>query len=180
MAEQPKNAPVSDASPAPSHRAAGPASVRCAVLTVSDTRTPDTDRSGQTIKDLLSEHGHAVAGYEIVPDEPDAIRRLLDQWIADPNIAAILSNGGTGIARRDTTYDVINGLLEKRLDGFGELFRALSFAEIGSAAMMSRAVAGSRQGTFIVAMPGSTNAVRLAMEKLVLPELSHVVYELSK
>jgi molybdenum cofactor biosynthesis protein B len=150
------------------------------VLTVSDTRTPHTDRSGQLIKDLLATHGHAVSGYQIVPDEPEAIQRLLEQWVADPEIAAILSNGGTGIARRDTTYDVIDGLLEKRLDGFGELFRALSYEEIGSAAMMSRAVAGSRGGTFIVAMPGSTNAVRLAMERLVLPELSHVVYELSK
>jgi molybdenum cofactor biosynthesis protein B len=169
-----------EASPAPTHRAAGPDSVRCAVLTVSDTRTEETDRSGQLIKELLASHGHALGGYQIVPDEPDAIQRLLEQWIADPAIAAVLSNGGTGIARRDTTYDVIDGLLEKRLDGFGELFRALSFEEIGSAAMMSRAVAGSRDGTFIVAMPGSTNAVRLAMERLVLPELSHVVYELSK
>jgi molybdenum cofactor biosynthesis protein B len=178
MSEQPISGET--VSPAFSHRASGPASVRCAVLTVSDTRTPETDHSGQLIKDQLVAHGHTVADYQIVPDEPDAIRRLLDQWFGDPTVAVVLSNGGTGIARRDTTYDVIDRVLDKRLDGFGELFRALSYQEIGSAAMMSRAVAGSRDGTFIVAMPGSTNAVRLAMERLVLPELSHVVYELSK
>jgi len=121
-----------------------------------------------------------VSAYEIVPDEPERIRKLLQEWINRADIQAILMNGGTGIAGRDTTYDVVTSLLDKRLDGFGELFRMLSFAEIGAAAMLSRAVAGVSQSTIIFAMPGSTNAVRLAMEKLIGPEIAHVVYEVRK
>ncbi|MGH2533885.1 MAG: MogA/MoaB family molybdenum cofactor biosynthesis protein [Thermomicrobiales bacterium] len=162
------------------HRAAAPIFVRCAVLTVSDTRTDETDRSGGLIKELLERHGHVVVDYRIVPDEAALIQAQLREWSATQKVDVILTNGGTGIARRDTTYDVVVSMIEQRLDGFGELFRALSFQEIGAAAMLSRAVAGVIAGTFVVAMPGSTNAVKLAMEQLVLPEISHVVFELKK
>lgn len=162
------------------HRAAAPDSVHCAVLTVSDTRTTETDTSGGMIRDMLRLSGHKVVDYQIVPDEPVQIRAMLEDWIAHSGIQAVLSNGGTGIAARDTTYDTISGLLDKRIDGFGELFRMLSWQEIAAAAMLSRAVAGVSGGTLIVAMPGSSNAVRLAMSKLILPEIGHLIYEISK
>lgn len=162
------------------HRAAAPDAVRCAVLTVSDTRSPETDTSGALIKEVLGWQGHQVVDYRIVPDEPARIRETLDEWTNREDVEAILTNGGTGVAARDTTYDVIAGLIEKRLDGFGELFRTLSFAEIGAAAMLSRATAGIYRGRVLFAMPGSSNAVRLAMQKLILPELAHIVYEIRK
>lgn len=162
------------------HRDAAPDRVRCAVLTVSDTRTRDTDTSGRLIRDLLEMRGHEVGAYEIVPDDPARIRAVVAGWAAGDGIQAILTNGGTGIAARDTSYEAIAGLLDKRIDGFGELFRMLSFQEIGAAAMLSRAVAGVHRGKLVVAMPGSSNAVKLAMTKLVLPELGHLVYEIGK
>jgi molybdenum cofactor biosynthesis protein B len=162
------------------HRAAAPESVRCAVLTISDTRTPDTDTSGGLIQDTLRLAGHKVVEYRIVPDEPGRIREVIAAWVAHDDVQAILSNGGTGIAARDTTYDAIAGMLDKRIDGFGELFRMLSWEEVGAAAMLSRAVAGVAGGTLIVAMPGSTKAVRLALTKLIVPELGHLVYEIGK
>ena len=163
-----------------SHRAEAPASVRCAVLTVSDTRTPDSDTSGALIRETLGFSGHSVVDYRIVPDEPEQIREVLAGWITREDVQAVLANGGTGIAARDTTYDAISAMLEKRIDGFGELFRMLSWQEVGAAAMLSRAVAGVAGGTLIVAMPGSTNAVRLALTKLIVPELGHLVYEIAK
>ena len=162
------------------HRAAAPDSVAAAVLTVSDTRTTETDTSGRLILDGLAANGHGVVDYRIVPDDPDTIRAILADWVADDRIAAILTNGGTGISRRDTTYDVVAGLLDKRLDGFGELFRMLSYQEIGAAAMLSRAVAGVHQRTLVMTMPGSRNAVALALERLILPELAHLVYEATR
>lgn len=171
------------AAPSPSvaaHRAAAPEAVGCAVLTISDTRTPETDASGALIRELLEAAGHAVLEARIVPDEPELIRATLDAWTGRAEIRAILSNGGTGIAARDTTYDVVAGLLEQRIDGFGELFRMLSHREIGAAAMLSRAVAGVWRGRLLVAMPGSRNAVRLAMTELIVPELGHLVYEIRK
>ena len=174
---------MSDAAQPPgvaAHRAAAPDAVGCAVLTVSDSRTPETCSSGRLIREALAAAGHLVADWRIVPDEPAAIRAAVDAWAADSAVQAILSNGGTGIAPRDTTYDVLAGLIEKRLDGFGELFRMLSFAEIGPAAMLSRAVAGVYRGKLLVAMPGSTAAVRLAMTRLIVPEIGHLVYEISK
>jgi len=162
------------------HRDAAPDSVRCAVLTVSDTRTPETDSSGRLIRDLLEMRGHAVVAHAIVPDDPARIRQTLAEWAGRDDVQAILANGGTGIAGRDTTYDALVGLLEKRLDGFGELFRMLSYAEIGAAAMLSRAVAGVYHGKLVAAMPGSSNAVKLAMTRLLLPELGHLVYEIGK
>lgn len=162
------------------HRAAAPDSVNCAVLTVSDTRSSETDTSGGLIRDTLRLAGHTIIDYQIVPDEPEQIRRMLDEWTNNAEIQAVLSNGGTGIAARDTTYDAIAGMLDKRIDGFGELFRMLSWQEVGPAAMLSRAVAGVANGTLIIAMPGSSNAVRLAMSKLIVPELGHLVYEINK
>lgn len=162
------------------HRAAAPASIRCAILTVSDTRTAETDTSGALIRQLLENAGHSVAIYRIVVDDSDRIRTTVKELINAGGIQAILTNGGTGIATRDTSYEAIAGLLDKRIDGFGELFRMLSYQDIGAAAMMSRAVAGISGRTVIVAMPGSKNAVQLAMERLIIPELGHLVFETTK
>ncbi len=156
------------------HRQHAPDSIRCAVITVSDTRTAATDTSGQCIQQLLSEAGHTVAAYHIVPDEPDAIRQLLLHHLQADSTDAVLLNGGTGLSPRDGTYEVVKACLEKELTGFGELFRYLSYEEIGAAAMMSRATAGVARGKVIASMPGSTAAVRLAMEKLLVPELAHM------
>jgi len=162
------------------HREEAPRTVNVAVLTISDTRTKDDDRSGELIRHHLTWRGHELAAYQIVPDDPARIREVLEGWIADDAVEAVITNGGTGIAGRDNTYDAISGLLEKRLDGFGELFRMLSFQEIGAAAMLSRAIAGVAGSTAIFSTPGSTNAVKLAMEKLIAPELGHVVHEITK
>jgi molybdopterin adenylyltransferase len=161
-----------------SHRAAAPASVRCFVLTISDTRTPETDRSGDAIARALEDGGHVLEGRQIVPDDPDAVRRTVQERAG--RVEAIVTTGGTGIASRDSTYEAIAGLFDKRLDGFGELFRMLSYEEIGAAAMLTRACAGIIGRTAIFVLPGSHNAVRLAMEKLILPEIGHVVGELKR
>jgi len=160
------------------HKEKGKKSVGCFVLTVSDTRDESTDASGQTIKALLSEHGHRLAGYRIVKDEPAEIESLLKQTLRNADVEAVIVNGGTGIAPRDGTYEVIDRLLEKRLDGFGEIFRFLSYQDIGSAAMMSRAVAGSASGKVLISLPGSRGAVELGMKQLILPELGHMVTQL--
>ncbi|TVQ06712.1 MAG: MogA/MoaB family molybdenum cofactor biosynthesis protein [Leptolyngbya sp. DLM2.Bin27] len=149
--------------------------VGCAVVTVSDTRTVESDRSGQIIQALLVEAGHRVADYRIVPDEPERIASLCQTLAQRADIDAIVLTGGTGIAPRDTTYDAVAALLEKTLPGFGEIFRQLSFQEIGSRAMASRAVAGVLQSTLVFSLPGSSKAVTLAMEALILPELPHLV-----
>lgn len=162
------------------HRAEAPTEVSCAVLTISDTRTEDDDRSGQLIRQHLSYRNHRVTDYRIVKDEAEQITETLTAWIADPEIQAIITNGGTGISGRDVTYGAITGLLEKELPGFGELFRMLSWDEVGAAAMLSRATAGVAGGTVIFSTPGSSNAVKLAMEKLIGPELGHIVHELTK
>jgi molybdenum cofactor biosynthesis protein B len=160
------------------HKAKGKRSINCFVVTVSDTRDESTDQSGQLIKSLLVGEQHQLAGYRIVKDEPGQIETLLRQALADETVEAIIVNGGTGISPRDGTYEVIAGLLDKRLDGFGEIFRYLSYQDIGSAALMSRAVAGSAQGKVLISLPGSKGAVSLAMEKLILPELRHMVSQL--
>jgi molybdenum cofactor biosynthesis protein B len=154
--------------------------VNCAVITVSDTRSPETDRSGQLIKQLLLDHGHAVGAYTILKDEPRQIQEQMQVLGQQPDLDALIFNGGTGIAPRDTTYDAIETLLEKILPGFGELFRWLSYQEIGSRAIASRAVAGVYQAKLVFSLPGSTAAVKLAVEKLVLPELVHLVSQLRK
>lgn len=162
------------------HRAYAPDSVRCLVLTVSDSRTPETDGSGQAIEEGLVAGGHAVVERSIVRDERDAIRDAVLRAVARTDVDAALVTGGTGVSPRDHTPEVVAPLLEKTLDGFGELFRALSFQEIGAAAMLSRALAGSAGRTAIFVMPGSSPAVRLALERLILPELAHLVGQLRR
>ena len=162
------------------HKENAPRRVSCLVITCSDTRTVDTDTSGQLIRRLLSEHGHQVVGSHLIKDEPEEIRRLIEAAAADDAVQAIIINGGTGLSRRDSTFEAIDGMLEKRLDGFGELFRYLSYKEIGSSSMMSRATAGLVCGRIVFSTPGSESAVRLAMEQLILPELGHIVRELTK
>lgn len=150
--------------------------VRCAVITLSDTRDETTDKSGQRIKALLAEHEQPVVSYQILKDEPDQITAAVQALLARPEVDVILTNGGTGIAPRDTTFEAIQGLLEKEIPGFGEMFRMLSYEDIGSAAMLTRATAGVAQGKVIISLPGSTGAVELAMTKLVLPELGHMLF----
>jgi molybdopterin adenylyltransferase len=163
------------------HRRNAKESVICAVMTVSDTRTKDTDKSGKLIVDLLQESGNEVCHYQIVPDEKVAIQEAIEVIISDTHAEVLILNGGTGISFRDVTVEAIQPLFTKEIPGFGELFRILSYQlDIGSASMLSRAVAGVVNHRVIFATPGSTKAVKLAMEKLILPELSHVVREVSK
>nr|WP_199316859.1 MogA/MoaB family molybdenum cofactor biosynthesis protein [Chroococcidiopsis sp. [FACHB-1243]] len=154
--------------------------VSCAVITVSDTRSPETDKSGRRIEQLLVAARHTVGFYAIVKDEPEQIQSQIESFSQRVDLDVAIFNGGTGIAPRDTTYDAIASLLEKTLPGFGELFRYLSYQDIGSRAIASRAIAGVYQGKLIFSLPGSTNAVQLAMEKLILPELTHLVRQLQK
>lgn len=165
--------------PSQPHPDPHPVVVRCAVLTISDTRTPETDKSGQLMQQLLLEAGHEIVEYAVLKDDPQAIQTLIYEWRDRTDIDTILLNGGTGIAPRDTTYEAIANLLQKQLPGFGELFRSLSYQEIGSRAMASRAIAGVYGRLLIFSLPGSSNAVRLGMETLILPELSHLVRQLS-
>jgi molybdenum cofactor biosynthesis protein B len=162
------------------HKAHAPAAVGCFVLTVSDTRTEANDTGGQAIRDLLQINGHTVTGHAIVRDEPETVTTTLNRWLADEATQVIITTGGTGITSRDGTFEAVDGLLEKRLTGFGELFRVLSYEQIGPAAMMSRATAGRAHGKAIFVLPGSPDAVRLAMTKLILPELGHVVQQLRR
>ncbi|RPI50735.1 MAG: molybdenum cofactor biosynthesis protein MoaB [Acidobacteria bacterium] len=162
------------------HKATSPTSVRCYVMTISDTRTTANDTSGSAIAALLEAGGHEVSGRAIVKDDPDAIRSTILKQLDESTAQVIITTGGTGITSRDSTYEVVCNLLEKRLEGFGELFRMLSYQEIGPSAMMSRACAGTAQGKIIVCLPGSENAVRLGMTKLLIPELGHLVRELSR
>ena len=162
------------------HKAQAPLSVGCFVLTVSDTRTETNDTGGQAIRELLERAGHSVAGHAIVKDEASQVAVVVRERLADQATQVIITTGGTGISARDTTFEAVTALFEKRLDGFGELFRMISFHQIGSAAMMSRATAGTVGRKAIFVLPGSPAAVRLAMEKLILPELGHVVQQLSK
>ena len=160
--------------PHPDAAESGAIALNCAVVTVSDTRTPDTDKSGQLAQAKLQGAGHAIARYQILPDEPDRIAVTVQNWAADPAIDVILLSGGTGIAPRDTTYEAIATQLHKTIPGFGELFRSLSYPEIGSRAMTSRAIAGVIDTTLVFSLPGSSNAVRLALDALILPELRHL------
>jgi molybdopterin adenylyltransferase len=155
------------------HHAHDVRDIGCAVVTVSDTRTPETDTSGRRIQTLLREHGHRVEHYAIVPDEPVRVLAAIEGSPAA--VEAVILSGGTGLARRDTTYEAVSRLLDKEISGFGELFRMLSFAEIGAAAMLSRATAGVVGRRALFSVPGSTAAVDLAMTKLILPQLGHIV-----
>ena len=159
---------------------AGNGPITVAIVTVSDTRTPETDVNGIMLRQRFIELNHIVAGYRIIKDEPDQVATALADMCDVPGMQVILFNGGTGIAPRDTTFDVLSQRLEKVLPGFGELFRMLSFQEVGAAAMLSRATAGTYRGKVIISTPGSPNAVQLALEKLILPEINHLAWEIAR
>jgi molybdopterin adenylyltransferase len=163
------------------HRTAGRdlGPLRIALVTISDTRTAETDRNGAYLRAAVPDAGHRVCDYRLIPDEPARLAELLED-LSSRGAQVILLNGGTGIASRDTTFDVLTRRLEKTLPGFGELFRLLSFEQVGSAAMLSRAVAGTFRGCLVFSMPGSPEAVRLAWERLIEPELGHLAWELSR
>ena len=162
------------------HRESAPEHVRVAVLTISDTRTPETDTGGDTIEELMRGAGQEVVERGIVKDDAARIRTELVDLLVRPDVDAVITTGGTGISARDTTYEVVERMLDKRLDGFGEIFRMLSYEEIGAAAVLSRAVAGAVGTKLVACLPGSRNAVRLAVEKLLAPEIPHIVFELKK
>lgn len=162
------------------HRAQAPRTVGCFVLTVSDTKTPDTDTSGALIRERLAGAGHRVVGSAIVRDEPAEVQRVVGQACADAAVQVVIVTGGTGITSRDSTFEAIEALLDKRLPGFGELFRMLSYREIGPAAMLSRAQLGIHRRRIVASLPGSPDACRLALEQLLLPELGHLVREVSR
>jgi molybdenum cofactor biosynthesis protein B len=162
------------------HKSAAPRRVRAFVLTVSDTRTADNDTSGSAICELLEKAGHHLAGKAIEKDEPARVAELVRQQAVIGDVDAIITTGGTGLTSRDSTFEAIDALLTKRLPGFGELFRMLSYADIGPAAMMSRACAGTIGTVVVISLPGSEKAVRLAMTKLVIPELTHLVQQARK
>jgi molybdenum cofactor biosynthesis protein B len=162
------------------HRATAPRSIGCFVLTISDSKTPETDTSGNLIRELLAGAGHTVAGHAIVKDEPAHVVAVIREGCANPAVQAFVLTGGTGVTSRDSTFEAVEGLLDKRLTGFGELFRMLSYQEIGAAAMLSRAQAGVVQRRALFSLPGSPNACRLALEKLIIPELGHLLREIGR
>jgi molybdenum cofactor biosynthesis protein B len=162
------------------HRSPGATPLAFGLLTVSDTRTPADDVSGSTLRRLVEAAGHRVHAAEIVPDEPARVHRTVVAWAADPGCDAVVASGGTGLSGRDRSVEAVRGLFEITIEGFGELFRMLSFEEVGSAAMLSRAVAGVVRGTPVFLLPGSPAAVTLGMERLVLPEIGHVIGELRR
>jgi molybdopterin adenylyltransferase len=163
------------------HKQAAPNQVHCKVITVSDTRNKDTDKSGKLMIEMLENAGHVITDYVIVKDEAEPIKSEVLKGCSNPDIDVVLTNGGTGIAKRDVTIETVQGIFDKEITGFGELFRMLSYQEdIGSAALLSRAAAGVVNDKAVFATPGSTGAVRLAMDKLILPEIGHVVRELKK
>ncbi len=177
------HAPHEGSAPSPStaeHKRGAPRRVACFVVTLSDSRTEAGDESGALIRALLEEAGHAVTGYALIQNEPEALRDVLERRASEAGAQAVILSGGTGLSRRDATVEVLEGMLEKRLPGFGELFRMLSFQEIGPSAMMSRAVAGSFRSMVVFALPGSPSAARLALTRLILPELGHAMRELSR
>lgn len=173
-AHHPHRSPAAD-----EHKSHAPTTVATFVITSSDTRDESTDETGRLIRDALEGAGHTIAGHRVVKDDPAALRSALDEALG-AGARAVIINGGTGIGRRDQVVETVRPLFEKELPGFGEIFRALSFREIGSAAMMSRAIAGTFRGAIVFALPGSPQAVRLAMDGLILPELGHAVRELSR
>ncbi|MBZ0282945.1 MAG: MogA/MoaB family molybdenum cofactor biosynthesis protein [Anaerolineae bacterium] len=159
---------------------AGHEPVTIAIVTVSDSRTPETDQNRQYIERRMAELGHRVAAYRLIKDEPDQVGAVIEELTAMPGVQLVLFNGGTGISPRDTTYDVVSRFLEKTLPGFGELFRMFSYQEVGAAAMFSRATAGVYHETLVFSMPGSPNAVQVALEKLIIPEINHLAWEIAR
>jgi len=162
------------------HDSPEPIAAGLAVLTVSDTRTPESDRSGRRIRELLEGGGHRVVDYAVLPDEPTLVVERVGEWLANAECDGVVVCGGTGVSARDRTYEALARILDKRLDGFGELFRMLSYEQVGSAAMLSRAVGGVARGKLLFSLPGSTPAVELGLTRLVLPELGHLLAELRK
>lgn len=162
------------------HRTAAVAQVPTAIVSVSDTRTLETDAGGARIAELLAAAGHPVVSREVVRDEPEAIRGALERWLREPGVRAVIFTGGTGVAPRDVTPETLEPRLERIVPGFGELFRMLSWHDVGSAALLSRALAGIAAGRVVFALPGSRAAVELALEKLILPELGHLAAEAVK
>lgn len=172
--------PTSESTKQHKEAAAARGPVRIAIITVSDTRTVETDTNAHYLREAIAAAGHEVTTYRLIRDEPAEVASVLEELVATTDSQVLLWNGGTGISPRDTTYDALAAKLEKTLPGFGEIFRMLSYQEIGSAAMMSRATAGVYQGRVVIATPGSPNAVRLAWEKLILPEIAHLAWEVSR
>jgi len=162
------------------HRATAPRAIGCFVLTISDSKTPETDTSGRLIREVLSAAGHTVVGHAIVRDEPAQVAAIVRDGCANPALQAFILTGGTGVTSRDSTFEAVEALLDKRLTGFGELFRMLSYEEIGAAAMLSRAQAGVVAGRALFSLPGSPNACRLALDKLIVPELGHLLREINR
>ena len=162
------------------HKSKAPTSVSCAVLTISDTRTEQNDDSGRLIVQKLSENGHRVMWYYILKDVADSIRQKIYELLKEEELQVIITNGGTGVSHRDITVETVSTILEKRLDGFGELFRFLTYGEIGTGSIMSRAIAGVAGGKVIICLPGSPEATNLAMDKIILPEIGHMVREATR
>jgi molybdenum cofactor biosynthesis protein B len=162
------------------HRASSPTRVTCAVLTISDTRTLENDTGGRTLVDLLTAAGHQIAQRTVGRDDPEAIRERIERALADPAVQVVVTTGGTGLSRRDSTFEVASAIIDKPLPGFGEIFRMLSYQEIGPAAMLSRACAGRARDKLLVCLPGSPAAVRLAVSQLLVPELGHLVREVNR
>ena len=162
------------------HKREAPQSVSCAVLTISDSRTEQDDESGKLLKERLSQNGHRVLSYSILKNDSEAIKRKIKELLEQEELHVIITSGGTGVSHRDITVETISSVLEKKLDGFGELFRSLSYQEVGTASMMSRAIAGVAGGKVIICLPGSLGAAKLAMEKIILPEIGHMVREATR
>ncbi len=162
------------------HKRQAPPSVSCAILTISDSRTEETDESGQLLRQKLSQNGHRVIAYSILKNDSSAIKKKLDKLLGNAELQVVITIGGTGLSHRDVTIETVSPLLEKKLDGFGELFRSLSYQEIGTSAMMSRALAGVISGKVILCLPGSLGAAKLALDKIILPEIGHMVREVTR
>jgi len=162
------------------HKEKAPQSVYCAVITISDSRTEEDDESGKLIRQKLSQNGHGVVSYDILKNEAESIRQKISELLERDEVQVIITSGGTGAGQRDVTVETVSPLLEKKLDGFGELFRFLSYEEIGAGSIMSRAIAGAVRGKVILCLPGSPGAARLAMDKIILPEIGHMVREATR
>ncbi len=162
------------------HEREAPQSVSCAVLTISDSRTEQNDESGKLLKQKLSQNGHQVIASAILENDSDAIRKKISELLGQEELQVIITSGGTGVSHRDITVEAVSSILEKKLDGFGELFRSLSYQEIGTASIMSRAIAGVVGGKVIICLPGSLGAAKLAMDKIILPEIGHMVREATR
>ena len=162
------------------HKQKAPKSVSCAGITISDTKTERDDESGRLIRQKLSQNGHRVVSYCILKDEADAIEKKILELLRDEEIQVIITSGGTGASHRDITVETISPILEKKLDGFGELFRFLTYQEIGTASIMSRAIGGVARGRVILCLPGSPGAAKLAMDRIILPEIGHMVREATR